>query len=215
MQNIQEQNNPSLSYLTCYDRILQDMIRGMTRPRPRGSISGLFIRQMIPHHEAAVCISENLLKYTAPSGQDGNCRCKNPYERDLLIPLSKIAKNIIEEQTKGIENMKKAFFCCSEHENNNQQMRRYMNAFRCIAHTMFSAMKQMPRTERIPYNYIREMIPLQEGAVSMCENALCFPVCPQLIPILDAIIISRKENICQMKKLLDIASSPFDQDYIG
>lgn len=38
--------------------------------------------------------------------------------------------------------------------------------------------------------------------------------CPQLIPILDAIIISQKEGIRQMKKLLDMASSPFDRDHI-
>jgi uncharacterized protein (DUF305 family) len=216
MQNHQEQPNPSLTYLTCFDRILQDMIVGMTRPAPRGSISGLFIRQMIPHHEAAIRMSENLLCYTAPSEQMTNCACRHPmpYEREVTIPLNKIAKNIIEEQTKSIQNMKDAFYCCSEQENNNQDMRRYMLSFRSITRTMFLEMKRVPRTERIPCDFIREMIPHHEGAIKMSESALCFSVCPQLIPILDAIIISQKEGIRQMKKLLDMASSPFDRDHI-
>lgn len=103
MQNYQEQTNPSLTYLTCFDRILQDMIQGMTRPHSGSSISGLFICQMIPHHERAI---------------------------------------------------------------------------------------------------------------KMSENALRFPICQQLIPILDAIIISQKEGVRQMKQLLEIAASPFDRDYI-
>lgn len=216
MQNYQEQNNPSLTYLTCFDKILQDMIRGMTRPRPRGSISGLFIRQMIPHHEAAIRMSENLLKYTDIPVQKPGCNCNalTPYEKEVVIPLNKIARNIIEEQTKSIDNMKEAFFCCSEHENNRQDMRRYMNTFYAITRTMFTEMRRAPRTERIPCDFMREMIPHHEGAIKMSENALRFPICPQLIPILDAIIISQKEGVRQMKKLLEIASSPFDNDYI-
>ena len=89
--------------------------------------------------------------------------------------------------------MKNAFFCCCEHENSNQDMRRYMMVFRPVVQTMFSEMRRAPRTERIPYDFIREMIPHHQGAVSMSENALRFPVCPQLIPILDAIIIPRKK----------------------
>ena len=93
-------------------------------------------------------------------------------------------------------------------------MRRYMLSFRSITRTMFLEMKRAPRTERIPCDFIREMIPHHEGAIKMSESALCFSVCPQLIPILDAIIISQKEGIRQMKKLLDMASSPFDRDHI-
>lgn len=217
MQNYQEQSNPSLTYLTCFDQILQDIIQGMTTPRPRGSISGLFIRQMIPHHEAAIRMSENLLQYTAISGggKPGcNCGPTTAYDKEIIIPLNKIARNIIEEQTKSIQNMKEAFFCCSEQENNNQEMRCYMNAFRSITRTMFIEMKRAPRTEQIPCDFIREMIPHHEGAIRMSENALRFSICQQLIPILDAIIISQKEGVRQMKNLLETAASPFDRDYI-
>ena len=53
------------------------MIRKMTGAQLTGSVSLNFIRQMIPHHRAAVQMSENLLKYRG-SG-----------------PLAKIAENII------------------------------------------------------------------------------------------------------------------------
>ena len=75
-------------------------------------------------------------------------------------------------------------------------------------------MKRAPRTERIPCDFIREMIPHHEGAIRMSENALRFSLCPELIPILDAIIISQKEGVRQMRKLLEEASSPFDRDYL-
>lgn len=217
MQNYQEQTNPSLTYLTCFDRILQDMIQDMTRPHPGGSISGLFICQMIPHHEAAIRMSENLLQYTAPSG-GGKPGCSCPpataYEKELVMPLNKIAGNIIEEQTKSIEKMKEAFYCCCRQENNHRKVRCYMNAFRSISRTMFIEMKRAPRTGRIPCDFIREMIPHHEGAIKMSENALRFSICQQLIPILDAIIISQKEGVRQMEQLLEIAASPFDRDYI-
>ena len=89
-----------------------------------------------------------------------------------------------------------------------------MSAFRFTARNMFAEMKRAPRTERIPCDFIREMIPHHEGAIRMSENALRFSLCPELIPILDAIIISQKEGVRQMRKLLEEASSPFDRDYL-
>lgn len=72
-----------------YRRILDEMIRKMTGAQLTGNVSLNFIRQMIPHHRAAVQMSENLLKYRG-SG-----------------PLAKIAENIITEQTNGISELEK------------------------------------------------------------------------------------------------------------
>ena len=91
----------------------------------------------------------------------------------------------------------------------------YLAFYDCILSDMMDEMTHAELSDSISHNFITQMIPHHQGAVSMSENALRFPVCPQLIPILDAIIISQKEGIRQMQKLLDIASSPFDRDYIG
>lgn len=53
-----------------------------------GNITIDFIECMIPHHQGAIYMSKNLLRYpTYPA-------------------LEKIAQNIIETQTRGIEQMK-------------------------------------------------------------------------------------------------------------
>ena len=36
----------------------------------------------------------------------------------------------------------------------------------------------------------------------MSENALRYPLCPGLIPVLDAIIVSQKKGVRQMQRLL-------------
>ena len=74
-------------YLTCFNNILDQMIQQMNSAQLSNSISYNFIVQMIPHHKAAIEMSCKLLQYTT------------------LVPLQEIALNIIEEQTKSIENM--------------------------------------------------------------------------------------------------------------
>ena len=51
------------------------------------------------------------------------------------------------------------------------------------------------------------MIPHHRGAVRMSENALRFPLCPELVPLLDAIIVSQKEGIRKMQCLMKRAGS--------
>lgn len=40
------------------------------------------------------------------------------------------------------------------------------------------------------------------GAIEMSQNALRYPICPELVPILDAIISSQQEGIRKMERLL-------------
>ena len=49
---------------------------------------------------------------------------------------------------------------------------------------------------------MREMIPHHRGAIQMSENALSFPICPELIPILEAIIRSQTQGVQDMERLL-------------
>ena len=83
-------------YLCCFYEILDNMIEEMTSAKLTNSISHNFIVQMIPHHQAAIKMSQNILQYTT------------------LLPLQNIAKNIISEQTKGIESMKEILGVCGE-----------------------------------------------------------------------------------------------------
>ena len=52
------------NYLNRFDEILFDMSNKMLNPDLGNSVTINFIRCMIPHHEAAIYMCENLLKYT-------------------------------------------------------------------------------------------------------------------------------------------------------
>ncbi len=171
-------------YLYRFYEILNEMIKNMTGAPLTDSISHNFIVQMIPHHRAAIEMSENLLMYTD------------------FEPLKRIAENIIEEQTKGIENMEKALTACEELSNTRQDLCRYKNRLDRITSVMFSNMRNARASNNINADFMREMIPHHKGAVQMSENALQYPICPELTPILQSIISSQEKGIQDMANLL-------------
>ena len=178
-------SNVTNTYLKAYYDILNTMIRRMTSVQLTPSISDNFIQQMIPHHQAAIEMSKNILRYTTN------------------LELQGIATNIISAQTKSISNMQGIQSTCSLVTNNNIEQSNYMNEFRIIAQTMFWEMRSAPVTNGVNANFIREMIPHHEGAIRMSNNVLQFNICPELKPILYTIITTQCEGILQLKHLLN------------
>ncbi len=171
-------------YLEKYHCILEEMIRGMQCAALGDSISYNFIVQMIPHHRAAIRMSENLLKYTT------------------FIPLQRIAEQIVSEQTKSIQNMQCIQCQCSMSINDRETLCDYQGRMKQIINRMFERMEGARTDNDINVSFMREMIPHHEGAVEMSRWTLSQCICPQLIPILDAIIASQERGIAQMKRLL-------------
>lgn len=171
-------------YLSRFQEILTEMIRGMDSAVPTESISQTFIVQMIPHHMGAIEMSRSLLKYTT------------------CIPLQDIAKRIIAEQTKSIEDMKAALVPCQKVCDSGQDLLSYLENYTIITNIMFRDMKEARPSNNINVSFMREMIPHHMGAVRMSENALSYPICPELKPILQAIIASQEKGIRQMEYLL-------------
>lgn len=171
-------------YLCDFKSILVEMIKNMTDIKPTESISGDFIAAKIPHHLAAIEMSENLLKYTI------NC------------PLQNIALNIIASQRKSIENMLASESKCRQTLNCQNELSYYRFNNDEILNIMFRRMKTACSDNCIDANFMREMIPHHQGAIQMSENALKFNICPELKPILEAIIASQKRGVKKMKRLL-------------
>lgn len=172
------------NYLTEFYCILDTMIKDMTHVQLNDSISYNFIVQMIPHHEAAIKMSKNLLKYTT------------------FVPLQNIALQIISEQTKGIENMKSIQCTCKEVLSSQQDLCIYQRKIQQIMQAMFTNMQTVRTSNNINANFIHEMIPHHRGAVEMSETALKYCTCPDLVPILKTIITSQEKGIVQMRHLL-------------
>lgn len=184
MYESSEFSNVARRYLCRYYEILDTMIQEMTSVQLSNSISHNFILQMIPHHRAAIEMSKNLLQYTT------------------FVPLQNIAANIIRSQTKSIADMEAAFAACSGVRNTEQELHQYAQRFEEITQTMFADMENARAANNINADFMREMIPHHEGAIRMSRNALRFPICPALKPILEAIIVSQTQGVREMERLL-------------
>lgn len=171
-------------YLERFYCILDEMIAGMAGAEQTESISYDFIMQMIPHHQAAIEMSKNLLCYTTN------------------LPLQRIAENIIKEQTESIGQMQAVLSCCSQMCNSEQELCLYRRRTERILETMFTQMEEACECNCINHDFMREMIPHHQGAIRMSENALCFAICPELKPILQAIISSQCRGVQEMERLL-------------
>lgn len=177
-------SNVTTNYLNIFQAILDEMILGMTSASLTDSISHNFIVQMIPHHRAAIEMSRNLLRFTTN------------------IPLQDIATRIITEQTKSIQDMLRIAAGCSQLKNSPQDLYLYQHRMRQIMKNMFADMRNAPASNDINISFIYEMVPHHKGAIAMSETTLDYPICPELVPILQAIIRSQKMGVEQMEKLL-------------
>lgn len=171
-------------YINTFEEILADMENGMDNAELSNSISATFINQMIPHHEAAIKMSENILKYSDDAA------------------VRSIAEGIITEQTKSIADMRSVYPGCRQKTDSDEDIMEYLSAYKSITDVMFKNMNNSPIVENVNYDFITEMIPHHKGAVRMSINLLRFPICGSLMPIADTIIISQLKGIEQMEALL-------------
>lgn len=172
-------------YLAAYREILARMKSEMTQAELCGSVSHNFIVQMIPHHEAAIAMSECVMKFT-DSAQ-----------------LCAIAERIVSSQKQGVAEMKQILCCCGEKKNTPCELKGYAQRNDEILAQMFKDMDCACTDGCVSCDFMRQMIPHHEGAVRMAENALKFPICEQLRPILCDIIATQKKGICEMERLME------------
>lgn len=184
MNCCQPLSDATKKYLCRFYKILDEMIEEMTNAKLTNSLSHNFIVQMIPHHRAAIEMSENLLQFTT------------------FVPLQRIAQNIINEQTKSIENMQNILTHCAQLSNTERDLCLYDRRFCQITQTMFSQMRNACSDNNINANFMREMIPHHQGAIQMSKNVLQYPICPELDPVLQAIITSQEKGVQEMRRLL-------------
>lgn len=177
-------SNVTNDYLAAFDCILCDMMDEMTHADLSDSISHNFITQMIPHHQGAIEMARNLLRYTTN------------------IPLQNLALKIITGQTKSISDMQAALCKCKAVHNCKDDLCCCQTRTKKIMQTMFCEMKHACTTNCVNGNFIREMIPHHCGAIAMSENTLRYCICPELIPILDAIIRTQRREVRQMRCML-------------
>ena len=170
-------------YLYRYDEIVKQMAEKMLSQNVTNSVTINFMECMIPHHQAAIEMSENLLLYTR-------------YQ-----PLQEIAQNIIKMQTEGIQEMEEICKTTYGFLNTPQVVDNYRQKYLEITKNMIEKMKNAPRCVNINLNFVNEMIAHHEGAIAMCENLLSYRIDPRLKLVADSIIKEQSEGIKQLKEI--------------
>ena len=170
-------------YLARFDEILNNMAKEMLSQTVTGSITIDFIKCMIPHHQAAIYMSQNLLQYT-----------KYP-------PLERIARNIIQMQTKGIEQMREIEKTTLWYNNTPRDVNMYITKYLEITRNMITKMRNSTRCININLNFTSEMIPHHEGAIAMCENLLQYNIDPRLKIVANNIIYEQSQGVSKLKEV--------------
>ena len=171
-------------YLCCYYQYLDGMTQAMTTAGLTQSISHNFIAQMIPHHRAAIQMSNNLLRFA-----------ENKAAR-------RTAQRIIDEQTQGIGQMEEALAACNTLTNPQIDLRLYQRRMDMIYRDMYARMGSPPENNQLSAVFLRQMIPHHHGAVQMAENALKYDISTELVPILRTIVSQRRQEMARMRALL-------------
>lgn len=170
-------------YLCRFDEILCQMAEKMLSVKTTNNITIDFIECMIPHHQAAIFMCENLLKYTE------------------YRALQEISENIIKTQTRGIEQMKEIARTTSGYSNSQRDVQCYMMRYLEITRNMIGKMKNSPRCIDIDLNFTNEMIPHHEGAIAMCENLLKYCVDPRLRCVAESIIEEQTQGVRKLEEI--------------
>ncbi len=172
-------------YLEKFEQILCNMACKMLSKSPTASITLDFIDCMIPHHQAAIYMCENLLKFTS------------------YRPLQEISHGIIRMQTKGISQMREIASNTRCLNNTYQDVNMYFSKYREITENMVYKMRSAPRCNNINLDFTNEMIPHHEGAIEMCNNLLKYPIDRRLEAVAKNIIAEQSRGVRQLKEIRD------------
>lgn len=173
------------AYYDNYQSILQVMKKGMEQAPKTGDPSLDFLYEMIPHHEAAVSMAENIMKYS---------------DNDQVKQL---AANIIRDQLAGIGKLEALKNSLKMNPKVNKQAEAsYLKSYNTIYKTMITAMQDAKPTGNIDKDFLEEMIPHHEGAIKMSQNILKYTQNNELKTILQNIITTQQKQVTEMKNLL-------------
>lgn len=171
------------SYLDEQDDEMEDMMEDMMDIDKSGYAAVDFLNGMIPHHEAAISMSQSYLKYGGSNAE-----------------LKKLANDIIEVQKQEIDQMETLV---RELKASGKQDPEQENAYLEEYKKMFSSHQMNHSTAaNVEAAFAEGMIMHHQMAIEMAESILNYTDEEQVITLAQNIITTQKEEISQMEALL-------------
>lgn len=173
-------------YLNEQNKEMSIMMEDMKNIKPTGDVSLDFLYGMIPHHKAAIEMSNSLLKY---GGQNEE--------------IKKIAENIITNQNKEIEQMKdmiKSIESNPQIDEKKEQdyLKKYNEMF-----TDNMNEKDKSKINSVDKAFATGMINHHEMAITMAQDILKYTNNQDVINLANNIIKSQNSEIVKMKEFVN------------
>ena len=173
------------AYYEDYKSIVQVMKEAMAKAPQTGDPSLDFLNEMIPHHEAAVSMAENILKYGTND------------------QVKRLAETILREQLNGIAKMEELRNRLQANPKINKQAEAaYLQTYTKIYNTMIAAMESAKPTGNINRDFLNEMILHHEAAIQMGKNILRYTQNSELRAIAQNIIATQQKQVAELNNLL-------------
>ncbi|MGL5675061.1 MAG: DUF305 domain-containing protein [Cellulosilyticaceae bacterium] len=182
--SVTETETPETMYMKDFENVFKTMQEKMSAAPVTGNATLDFLGEMIPHHEAAVGMSEAELKYGSNE------------------EVKQIAKNIIIEQDLGIKKMTALMAELEKTTDGVEDDKTYIEAYKQIYDKMVKQMASVEPTGNVDRDFLLQMIPHHEGAIAMAKNILKYTKNQELIEIAKNIAASQDTQLKLMKKLV-------------
>lgn len=141
-------------YLKRFDEILRELIGSLGRLPVGRSLGRVFMNQLIPLHGAAGEMCHNLLQYTT------------------CLPLEKRGVDIMAWGQKSVEDLTALLQQGQGSITGEAVLMRYLRRSRQVLDNMVYRMGSARTTNDMNANFMRQMIPLQQGIETLCHTAL-------------------------------------------
>lgn len=173
-------------YLNEQNEEMSIMMEDMKNIKPTGDVSLDFLYGMIPHHKAAIEMSNSLLKY---GGQNEE--------------IKKIAKNIITNQNKEIEQMKDMIKSIESNPQIDEKKEQdYLKKYNEMLTDNMNE-KDKSKINSVDKAFAIGMIKHHEMAITMAQDILKYTNNQDVINLANNIIKSQNSEIVKMKEFVN------------
>lgn len=183
MIKIIKMSDNTKDFIEAFYKILEEMKTAMENAPLSKSIAQNYISRMIPHHEASILMTENILKYTTD------------------VEIENLAKTSMENDKKHIQMLRSVFDECNE-PSSERDLFLYEKIYNDAFNKMFQTLSSTPSGNNLNANFLYEMIPMTEGAINMTKNLLKFEICENLRTIAEELLMVHQVSLDQMKGML-------------
>lgn len=173
------------NYLSEQKSEMSTMMEDMKNIKHTGDPAIDFLYGMIPHHKAAIEMSESLLKYGGENAE-----------------IKKIAENIITNQSKEIEEMEDLIKRMELNPNVDEKKEQdYLKEYNNMLNKHNN--NDMSNVNSVDKAFAMEMIKHHEMAVSMSEIVLKYTGNKDVVDLAQNIIESQKAEIKQIREIIN------------